>query len=726
MKKPIWRILLFATCFAGHVAKIHAQEEITDTIIVFEDFYETGGSRFLPIDTLTGPVYPRRASEARGNIEYTITGNMPDSLQTAIQEAVDTWNKCLAGGYANLQFIYTDNINPDIQTEIPFLSSIVDADVYYTQSLHRYLFNSNNYQTYDAVIKINATEDWYIGISDYDVAKKNLSYAAKRAIALSMGFGSSIIKNNRGNIVFGGKRGHSITDHLIFNSNGTYLSSINNSNQKASQAITNFVTSNTGSLYIKQQDSAHGLYAPSTFDENKSLRYLTNANSIMYYDDSQILSPNIDNVTIEILKSIGWSIDLPDNVEIVGENIDSTGVTSAYTSHRFYLSPDNSNITSRQWEFRIALNNGLYQTISTANSQDFTISAIQDASNYKHTIDGCLLGEILFTGSINDETVNLKYQLTLRLRPSIISAECISVTPSTVNSNNYDILVGVKYEGSYWLTASARERGTSIAYTYHSNQPYYANIVLSNIRLWDETYVTVSATNQYGTGTQVLVIPAADDYELLSVGNPRRSTRRSTENTIKIKEVNLSYGSFNYSSNDFDDTKGIIRFVAPEFSQLVCSQWMEGNTFPYTWYENNYTMVNDSIVEINLDDWFWGDKYWWWIYKKDDGQRILSDTILVNDYLTITDPDIRAALGLPTSIHETKDDTYTILSNGNQIEVDMQGKTAKCLDLYTATGALVVRCQYSNNISISGLPHGLYLLCVTDEKNKKTTKKLRL
>ena len=33
MKKPIWRILLFATCFAGHVAKIHAQEEITDTIM---------------------------------------------------------------------------------------------------------------------------------------------------------------------------------------------------------------------------------------------------------------------------------------------------------------------------------------------------------------------------------------------------------------------------------------------------------------------------------------------------------------------------------------------------------------------------------------------------------------------------------------------------------------------------------------------------------------------
>ena len=98
----------------------------------------------------------------------------------------------------------------------------------------------------------------------------------------------------------------------------------------------------------------------------------------------------------------------------------------------------------------------------------------------------------------------------------------------------------------------------------------------------------------------------------------------------------------------------------------------------------------------------------------------------MNDYLTITDPDIRTALGLPTSIHETKNDTYTIHSNGNQIEVDMQGKTAKCLDLYTATGALVVRCQYSNNISISGLPHGLYLLCVTDEKNKKTTKKLRL
>ena len=290
------------------------------------------------------------------------------------------------------------------------------------------------------------------------------------------------------------------------------------------------------------------------------------------------------------------TLPLSGQQKIVGEDVDPSGITSAYISHHFSLSPGNNIITDSQWTFNMVLDNDQYQTITTANTQDFTTPAVQDATNFKHTDDGCLLGEILFSGSLDGEPVNLKYQLLLSLKPVIISLECISITPSTSNPQNYDITIEVKYEGSEWLTASVREKGTSIAYTYHANSPHDANMVLSDIRLWDETYVTVSATNQYGTGEKVIIIPARED-------------------------------------------------------------------------------PNSELV---------------------DGVR------------------------------EAQDDTYSIAINGNNIAVDMQGQTAKTIELYSAAGALVAQRQRENSISTNGLPHGIYVLVITDDKNKKLTRKLRL
>jgi len=177
-------------------------------------------------------------------------------------------------------------------------------------------------------------------------------------------------------------------------------------------------------------------------------------------------------------------------------------------------------------------------------------------------------------------------------KPSIINVKCISITTNSMNAKNYDIQIGVKYEGSDWLTAYAREKGTSIAYTFHVNQPDTANITLTNIRLWDETYVTVTATNQYGTASYTITIPSRDD--------------------------------------------------------------------------------------------------------------------------------------LPMSINDVQNSEYTIYSDGNQIEVDMLGKTAKSIELYSVNGTLVARRQYRNSIATNTLPHGIYVLIITDDKNVKTVKKLRL
>ena len=78
------------------------------------------------------------------------------------------------------------------------------------------------------------------------------------------------------------------------------------------------------------------------------------------------------------------------------------------------------------------------------------------------------------------------------------------------------------------------------------------------------------------------------------------------------------------------------------------------------------------------------------------------------------------------SINDVQNSEYTIYSDGNQIEVDMLGKTAKSIELYSVNGTLVARRQYRNSIATNTLPHGIYVLIITDDKNVKTVKKLRL
>ena len=59
-----------------------------------------------------------------------------------------------------------------------------------------------------------------------------------------------------------------------------------------------------------------------------------------------------------------------------------------------------------------------------------------------------------------------------------------------------------------------------------------------------------------------------------------------------------------------------------------------------------------------------------------------------------------------------------------QETVTIEGVEACDIEIYNALGQLVKTMQGTNEISVAGLPEGVYVLCITDEKGNAFTERV--
>lgn len=465
-----------------------------------------GGTKIMPSETAKA----LRTSSARsGNITINGCADMPDSLKVALQIASDVWSCYMPIGTSlDLDVVYEDVQDADIKTEVSYLASTNSSSetTYYPLCLYRKIFGETQTDSPDAVIHINKNTNWSVGIGNgISPTSKNLSYALLTAVAKAMGFGASVLYDEtKDNIVFPFPNGMSAFDKLIFSEDGIHMSDLDNSRPNE---LKDFVQQDCNYLYAAQNDARYRLYAPKQFDENKSLKYLSDPNRLMYYKDEGVKDLFIDEVTLDLLNTIGWS--KPDNnIKTAGEGINDTGIASAYQSHTFSIQTDNTEITEHQWEYKLPLATGGYETVATSSDAEFTTSAITDEEKYKHTIDGDIRGLITFTGKSNGENVTGTYCLTSELKPHILSANIISITKNPKSPDYYDIVVEVHYEGGNYLHSTIEEEHSSIVNTVFSNTPYYTRLTFTDVDLYGSAQVTITARNDYGSDTAVLEIPS--------------------------------------------------------------------------------------------------------------------------------------------------------------------------------------------------------------------------
>lgn len=538
--KPVVAVLLLVAC----PLYVPAQDVVT---LVYDDVLSSGDIRIVPSDDAKS----MRVSSQRGGVlmvDETNCVGMPDSLKVALKIAADVWSGYLAmGDSLKLQVYYDEIQGTDIRTEIYYMTlSALVSDVYYPLALCRKLNDGvlNNPPQYDAVIHINRNTDWCVGMNNVcSGPMKNLSYALLRSMCSTLGFGSSV-QYRDGEFVFCFGDGISVFDKLVFAENGMRLENLKGMN---GAVLGDFVQQDKGYLYVSEKSFNYWLYAPQQFDGYKSLKFIMTPESLMHYMDEGVKDLVVDEITLDILRAIGWNTSYSHDVKIVGRDIDATGISSAYQSHTFYVESGDIPMTDFHWVYKLPLVSGGYETVATSQNPEFVIPAIADSDEgkYEHTIDGDICGLIFFDGTSNGKHVTGAYNLTLELKPRILRTDIVSIVPNQNNESYYDVTVDVYYEGCHYLHATLEEEYSPIVNALFSDTPYYVRLTFTNVDLSGLAWVHFDARNGYGSDTAMLEIPSMPtsiitndvcSYTAISVFTPSGILLGKVDSWDKLKD----------------------------------------------------------------------------------------------------------------------------------------------------------------------------------------------
>lgn len=216
----------------------------------------------------------------------------------------------------------------------------------------------------------------------------------------------------------------------------------------------------------------------------------------------------VDEVTPELLHAIGRNLKDSKDVEIIGEGIDENGITSAYEGHTFCLRNHfGGTVANACWKYTLPLANGGDTIISMSeNTLVFSVGSIDDESKYKININGDICGKVSFTGSINGETVEDTYNLSLDLKPHISKVNIISKKESQL-IDYYDISFVVEYTGTNMITVSIEEEYSSKLRTLSVYEPFLAHVYIPSITSFHSAWIDIEAENKYGKDTYTVELP---------------------------------------------------------------------------------------------------------------------------------------------------------------------------------------------------------------------------
>lgn len=494
----------------------------------------------------------RLSSQLGGIIELDTSEcrDIPDSLFIAITNAKEVWESYIPiGAYMKVKIRYVDLDGIDIKTSVAHV--LMEDNLNYPQSLYRKLTGANREKNNtaekaDAIISINRNTAWSIGFSKPEVPVKNLSLSLLKQFAVALGFGSSVTYNKKRNyFYFSNLNAQTIFDSYLFTEDGIYLKNITNSERAK---LAKFVKQANGYVYFDKKNENRKIYAPSTFDEMNSLKTLVAEGSIMSYKESDVNDLVIDSVTLNVLRTIGWSFSTDNPIKIVGKNIDESGITSAYQKHEFNVVSTVGKITDPSWECYLPLKNGDNDTIPSTDLT-FLLSPIKDADKYQHTLEGDIAAKISFQGMINGEIVSCSYNLTLELKPSVLEAKVVNAKRNEEYPDYYDFDVDVRYEGCYYLDAYVEEEYSSMLSSYFSDTPIHTRLHLKDIDSYGQASLNITVKNEYGSS--YFIIENLFDY-VHDQDVSQKKVNRLNNNKIRVKSSKVKIGNI-----DFFVTKSI-------------------------------------------------------------------------------------------------------------------------------------------------------------------------
>lgn len=512
-----FRLLIISIIMFFLAQYSYAQTEVE--YITFVDNYSENTSTANVLSSILPKT--ERVSSSAGVITPQMEG-VPDSIATCIYAAIDIWESLLG----NKEPIYLKFLCSDLEDDTDVTTQVLYTNyngTFYPSSMYynRFATRETGANDIDANIIINTNADWDCSHNNVVLSdRKNMTYAMLRAIAISLGFGSSVTENTSG-IGFSVSQGYTIFDNLVLSTTGTRLNNITNVGNRKNTALENFVQRSDGSeIFVANiTTNSRKMYAPNIYEPNKSLVYLDNESSLMHYDlkeGNKCLQ--VDTVTVNILKELGWELQSVKSIQIVGDGIDETGIASAYESHKFQIQNNTQNtITDASWTMSLPLKNGGESVVySSSGSLEFEVPVIKDLSIYQTNINGDIYGYIKFTGMINGEEVSDSYRISLELKPQIKSVTILKKESNTP-LNSYNVYYTVEYVGNDELTISIEEDYSSELRTSYVKEPFLAHVVSKNISSNYYAWIDIKVTNKYGSDISTIELSPLESSGIIPV-----------------------------------------------------------------------------------------------------------------------------------------------------------------------------------------------------------------
>lgn len=651
----------------------------------------------------------RLSSYSGGDIIVNYDGDMPDSLKTAVDAAREVWRDYMGiNDNLRIDIKYENFSDSDVKVSVAYAKMQSDG-LCYPSALYRSITGGDlTAGMVDAVLHINSSVAWCTGFGNDDNPKKLLPTVIK-SLGRCLGYGSSVKKDKRGN-VFMLKRGKTIFDSLVFSEEGIRMSELNNN---MTLQLNNFTQPVCEYLYVLNKKPEYKIYAPQTFDDNVSLKYSADKNSTMYYGESNSSNLIVDDTTIDILNSLGWKYSKSDQtVQIKCDDIDDTGITSAYRQHIFYIKTNSGAPSSYCWTVSFPLKDGGYETVNS-NSERLVIPAVTDEDKYVHTLDGDIRVIISFSGMLFGKAVNCNYSLTLELKPHIISAAISSRTPSRTDNTYNDYTIDVRYEGSGSLDAYAEEEFSSMTKTASSNVPYFTKVKFYDIDTFGNALFTIRAENKYG-------------YDEYTIEQPAINYIAMKPSTPELVDVKFIYDHFNYDLLRFDDDARFeVTLRSEGQDDFIIKNVPDYDVFGYDasivlYYADDVKNIGDNLYKLSAMFDFDTDIYFYG--KNKYGMSQHSDSIHANDY--ITDPDILNALNQASALKNiTKDGNCDISLCGKVLSFVPEVTQVSVRDL---AGRIIFEQKGNGNIDFAKRKNGLYIITVKTKSNKLITKKFKI
>lgn len=526
-----------------------------DTILVFEGRLDTS-----PVSTQT--IKPcllrteRLSSDFGGVIEVKCSDGMSEEMQCCIRAAAQLWEEKLYIPKKIILRFEKERMGveaADFAAQVRY-TLLPGTNEAYPQSYFVNFLTDNKRLAEDAVILVNEDVNWDYSFSGEVTNMKNLTTAMLRAIAMSLGFGSSVVNNTTKGIIFSTRRYFSPFDNLIVNSNNIRLNTMPN-NGRTSLELISYVSGNN--VYYKTPNNANfKLYASSKFHGYNYLSYFDSEGDLMSYN-MRIGDKNqqIDEKTLEVLRTIGWK-EPENSLRIIAKDIDATGMASAFQGYSFHAETTSGSITDYSWKYELLNNEMMFDSIKVGNSSEFNIDKVDDLTKYYKNINGDIKGKISLNATVNGKKMSKVFYIYLATKPTFISVSVDAITPIP-GSKFYNLDLTVIYTGADYLYVEQSEEFSDIVDTHFFYIPYIVHLRFENIYMIGMSWVDLRISNKVGKTYYTVEIPS----QLNMLNSPTQIREEITNLSIAYLEVRDMQGRLILQTKDYEDIDSLSKGI---------------------------------------------------------------------------------------------------------------------------------------------------------------------